>query len=108
LKNSLERIVTKWAGLIDEVLKETSASLFEHDNHPTPLAELKFWNDRRKNVKNIYSQLLDPRVQTIGSILELIQSVYSRTFMDTVKSIVISLDEVNDITMYLNALVRIP
>jgi dynein heavy chain, axonemal len=106
MKNSLEGIVIKWACQVNEVLKETSLSLFEKENHPTPLAELKFWNDRRKNVKNIYNQLCDPRVKKIGSILELINSVYFGTFTTTFKKVVTSLHEVDDITLYLKPLVR--
>lgn len=105
MKNSLEGIVIKWAFQIDEVLKETSLSLFDKNNHPTPFAELRFWESRRKNVMNIYDQLRDPRVKQIGSILELINSVYFNTFSSTFKSIVTALHEVNDITLWLKPLV---
>lgn len=105
MKNSLEGIVIKWAFQIDEVLKETSLSLFDKNNHPTPLAELNFWENRRKNVMNIYDQLRDPRVKKIGSILELINSVYFNTFSSTFKGIVTALHEANDITLWLKPLV---
>lgn len=106
MKNSLEGIVIKWAFQVDEVLKETSVNLFDKNNHPTPTAELKFWDNRRKNVMNIYEQLRDPRVKKIGSILELIDSVYFSTFSSTFKSIVTALNEANDITLWLKPLVR--
>lgn len=105
MKNSLEGIVIKWASQIDEVMKDTSQSLFEKNNHPTPRAELNFWENRRKNVMNIYNQLRDPRVKAIGSILEMINSVYFNTFSSTFKSIVTALHEANDITLYLKPLV---
>ena len=105
MKNSLEGIVIKWASQVDEVMKETSLTLFDKNNHPTPRAELKFWENRRKNVMNIYEQLRDPRVKKIGSILELINSVYFHTFTNTFKSIVTALHEANDITLYLKPLV---
>lgn len=107
MKNSLEGIVIKWACQVDEVLRETSTSLFDKQNHPTPLAELKFWNDRRMNVKNIYKQLCDERVKKIGRILELINSVYFGTFTSTFKNVVTSLYEVDDITLWLKPLVSI-
>jgi dynein heavy chain, axonemal len=105
MKNSLEGIVIKWACQVDEVLKETSASIFDKNSHPLPMDELKFWNDRRKNVKNIYDQLRDPRVKKVGSILELINSVYFSTFSTTFKNVVTALHEVNDITLWLKPLV---
>lgn len=105
MKNSLEGIVIKWASQVDEVMKDTSQSLFEKNNHPTPRAELSFWENRRKNVRNIYNQLRDPRVKAIGSILEMINSVYYNTFSNTFKSIVTALHEASDITLYLKPLV---
>ena len=105
MKNSLEGIVIKWAFQIDDVLKETSLSLFEKNNHPMPLAELAFWENRRKNVMNIYDQLRDIRVKKIGSILEQIDSVYYHTFSSTFKHIVTALHEANDITLWLKPLV---
>lgn len=105
MKNSLEGIVIKWAFQIDEVLKESSLSLFDKNNHPTPMAELRFWESRRKNVTNIYDQLRDPRVKKIGSILETINSVYFITFSSTFKQIVTALHEANDITLWLKPLV---
>lgn len=105
MKNSLEGIVIKWAFQIDEVLKDTSLSLFDKDSNPTPFAELNFWESRRKNVSNIYDQLRDPRVKKIGSILELINSVYFDTFSSNFKSIVTALHEANDVTLWLKPLV---
>lgn len=105
MKNSLEGIVIKWAFQIDEVLKDSSSSLFNNNNHPTPLAEITFWDNRRKNMMNIYDQLKDPRVKKIGSILEQINSVYFTTFSATFKNVVTALHEVNDITLYLKPLV---
>lgn len=107
MKNSLEGIVIKWACQVDEVLKESSLSLFEKNNHPTPMAEVNFWMNRRKNVMNIYNQLIDPRVKKVGSILELIDSVYFSTFSSTFKNVVTALHEANDISLYLLPLVRI-
>lgn len=105
MKNSLEGIVIKWACQVDEVLKETSLSLFDKNNHPTPMAEVNFWANRRKNIMNIYNQLIDPRVKKIGSILELIHSVYFSTFSSTFKNVVTALHEANDISLYLHPLV---
>lgn len=106
MKHSLEGIVIKWACQVDEVLKATSLSLFDKNNHPTPMAEVNFWATRRKNVLFIYNQLIDPRVKKVGSILELIDSVYFSTFSSTFKKVVTALHEANDISLYLFPLVR--
>lgn len=105
MKHSLEGIVIKWAHQIDEALKKTSLSLFDNNNHPTPFDELRFWDIRRKNLMNIYDQLRDPRVEKIGSILELINSVYFNTFSSTFKNVVTALHEANDVTLWLKPLV---
>lgn len=107
MKNSLEGIVIKWAFQIDEVLKESSHSLFDKNNHPTPMAEVRFWENRRKNIMNLYEQLKDERVKKIGSILEKIQSVYYKTFSQTFKNVVTALHEADDITLWFKPLVCI-
>lgn len=105
MRNSLEGIVIKWAFQIDQVLKETSLNLFDGKNHPTPMAEIRFWENRRKNVMNIYDQIRDPRVKAIGVILETLNSVYSNTFRTTFKNVVTALHESSDITLWLKPLV---
>jgi dynein heavy chain len=105
MKNSLEGIVIKWAFQIDQVLKESSVNLLDGKNHPTPMAEVRFWESRRKNLTNIYDQLRDPRVKAIGVILETIKSVYSNTFRSTFKNVVTALHESSDITLYFTGLV---
>lgn len=107
MKNSLEGIVIKWAFQIDEVLKETSDSLFEKNNHPTPMAEVRRWDNRRKNITNLYDQLKDPRVKKIGLILEKMQSVYYQTFSQTFKNVVTALHEADDVTLWFKPLVSL-
>lgn len=104
IKNSLEGIVIKWHSAIDNVLKSSSATLFERNSHPMPMQEIKFWEARRANIKSIYDQLTDPRVKTIGNILELIDSVYTEAFGSTFKNIVTALHEADDITLWMTPL----
>lgn len=106
MKNSLEGIVIKWHAQIDKILKDSSANLFNRNLNPTPSEEVKFWNKRRSNVSNIYDQLTDPRVKSIGNILEMINSVYTSTFFTTFKDVVTALHEADDVTLWLKPLVR--
>lgn len=105
MKNSLEGIVIKWAYQINDVLKEDSFSIFKDGHQPSPLEELSFWDARRDNLRNIYSQLLEPRVRHIGVILEGIDSVYYSSFKSTFQSVVQAVHEADDITLYLKPLV---
>ena len=106
MKNSLEGIVIKWHSQVDIVLKDTSANLFNRNANPTPMAEITFWENRRKNIANIYEQLTDPRIKSIGNILEKINSVYTSIFCSTLKDTVTALPEADDITLWLKPLVR--
>lgn len=100
----MEGIVIKWHSAIDNVLKSSSATLFDRNSHPTPMQEIKFWEARRANIKNIYDQLTDPRVKTIGNILEKIDSVYTEAFGSAFKNIVTALHEADDITLFMTPL----
>jgi hypothetical protein len=97
--------VIKWHAQIDKVLKDSSANLFKRNSHPTPLDEVKFWEKRRSNISNIYDQLIEPRVKTIGNILETIDSVYTATFLTTFKEVVTALHEADDVTLWFKPLV---
>lgn len=68
------------------------------------MQEVRFWQLRRSNVKNIYQQLLDPRVKAIASILESIDSVYTSTFTESFKNIVKALHEADDVTLWMKPL----
>lgn len=104
IRNSIEGIVIKWHYSIDRLVKETSESLFERNSHPTPSMEIKFWEMRRRNIRNIYDQFLDPRIRAIGNILEKIDSVYYSTFSDIFKNIVLAVQEADDITLWIKPL----
>lgn len=68
------------------------------------MQEIKFWEARRTNIKNIYDQLTDPRVKCIGNILERIDSVYTEAFGSAFKCIVTALHEADDITLWMTPL----
>ncbi|XP_058061407.1 LOW QUALITY PROTEIN: dynein beta chain, ciliary-like [Anopheles bellator] len=104
MKNSLEGIVIKWACQINDVLKEDSSLAFKDGRHPTPAEEITFWEARQKNLRNIYSQLTEPKSRQIGIILEGIDSVYATSFKSTFRSVVQAVHEADDISLYLKPL----
>ncbi|KAL1403957.1 hypothetical protein pipiens_005505 [Culex pipiens pipiens] len=104
MKNSLEGIVIKWAYQINDVLKEDSSMVFKDGAQPSPLEEIIFWDSRQSNLRNIYNQLLEPRVKQIGVILEGIDSVYYSSFKSTFQSVVQAVHEADDITLFLKPL----
>ncbi|XP_058455827.1 dynein beta chain, ciliary-like isoform X2 [Malaya genurostris] len=106
MKNSLEGIVIKWAYQINDVLKEDSTAIFKDGHHPSPLEEISFWDARQSNMRNIYGQLLEPRVRQIGVILEGIDSVYFSSFKSTFQSVVEAVHEADDVTLFLKPLKR--
>lgn len=107
MKNSLEGIVIKWTDQVNKVLEEDSKIAFENNRNPPPSAEIEFWDQRMKNLENIYVQLRDPRAKQIGCVLQAIDSVYYTSFRNTFKNVVASLHEARDITLWLKPLVSL-
>nr|CAD7453301.1 unnamed protein product [Timema tahoe] len=61
MKSDIEAIVIKWVSQVNDVLQEDSVTPLDEDPFPTPLSEVKFWNDRVKNLQCVYTQLREPR-----------------------------------------------
>lgn len=101
VRSSLEEIVMKWSNTIEEVIGDNSYRLFDELPEPMPSDEVTFWQGRLKNLENIYDQLRDPRIKTIASILEKLDSVYFSTFRVTFRNVVESLHEARDVTLFL-------
>lgn len=104
MKNSLEGIIIKWVSSITDVLREDSNLLFLNNGHPTPSAEIDFWNARLKNLENLYEQLKSDRVRCVAMILEKIDSVYFSSFRTIFKNLITALVIARDITLYINPL----
>lgn len=101
---SLEEIVMKWANTIEEVIGDNSYRIFNDMACPMPGNEMTFWQGRLKNLENIFDQLRDPRIKTIASILEKLESVYFSTYRVTFRNVVESLHEARDVTLFLTPL----
>lgn len=103
-KSAVEGVVIKWATQINDVLVNDSSEKAGCGVNPVPSAEIDFWNLRAKNLLYIYEQLREPRIRSMGIILEKTNSAYYSCFQGLFKNIVISLAEAKDICLYLEPL----
>lgn len=78
--------------------------MFSNDIHPTPLAEIHFWNNRYLNLQNVYNQLIEENRKMVGMILEKLDSVYYGAFRQTFQQTVTALIQARDNSLYINAL----
>lgn len=81
LVHTIETAVIDWARQVRDVLKRDSAQPLVEGLHPGPLVELEFWTVKRLNLQNIQQQLVSPRVELMGRILDEHQSTYARFVM---------------------------
>lgn len=106
LQNLLEGIVIKWSYLINDVVTETSAKLFQNGAQPLPSNEYQYWNNRLANLENLYCQLIENNRKMVGVILEKIQSVYFTAFRQSFESAIKALTQARDVAIYLNAFAK--
>ncbi|XP_049809049.1 dynein beta chain, ciliary [Schistocerca nitens] len=104
LKSAIEGVIIKWATQINDVLSEDSSQAFGACHHPTPSAEMTYWNKRLDNLQHIYEQLRDERVRKMAVILERTDSAYFPCFKTIFRNIVAALAEAKDIVLYLKPL----
>nr|CAD7423391.1 unnamed protein product [Timema monikensis] len=106
MKSDIEAIVIKWVSQVNDVLQEDSVNPLNEDPFPTPLSEVKFWDGRVKNLQCVYTQLREPRVEKMASILELTESTYFPPFKNMFRNVVASLTEAKEISLYLKPLIK--
>lgn len=106
LQNMLEGIVIKWSYIINDIVVETSAKLFQNDAQPVPHDEYTFWCSRLSNLENVYAQLTENNRKMVGVILEKIDSVYFKVYRQSFENAVVALTQARDVTIYLNAFAK--
>lgn len=62
------------------MIKSDSENILKGDAHPTPLDEIRFWQQKADNLQSIFSQLNSGAVKKIYRILELAKSSYFPAF----------------------------
>ncbi|XP_072152514.1 dynein beta chain, ciliary-like [Bemisia tabaci] len=77
----------------------------ERKIHKQLVNEFRLWSKRLHNLENIYSQLKDPRIKTMTSILQLTNSAYLPCFKSLFKGVVAAVHEANEINSCIKVLV---
>lgn len=104
LKSAIEGVVIKWAYLVNGVVTQESSLSFDNGKNSTPGVELEFWSTRFTNLRYIYQQLRENRVKKMSKILEKTGSAYYPCFQTLYRSVVMSLEEAKEISLYLTPL----
>ncbi|KAK0087408.1 hypothetical protein PV325_001063 [Microctonus aethiopoides] len=104
LKKNIEEMMTKWTLLINDIVDENIARTFCNENQPLPSAEVKFWQERLRNLEFIYDQMRDPRVKKMISFIEKVESTYLACFKTLFNSVIAATVEARDICLYLKPL----
>ncbi|XP_034948410.1 dynein beta chain, ciliary-like [Chelonus insularis] len=100
LRNNAERIVIKWSTQVNDVLNEIHEREISYVNPILPNDELKFWQQRLKNLESIYDQMRDPRIKKVVSFLEQTKSSYLSSFEKLFEDVVAAITEARDIWLY--------
>jgi len=102
--HTMESVVIDWSHQIRDVLKRNSAESLSHGLSPLPSQEIKFWADRFNNLKSIYEQLSNQRVQVMAKILEAVSSSYYPAFEKMYSDVIRGLAEAEDIHIHLQGI----
>ncbi|XP_032430935.1 dynein axonemal heavy chain 9 [Xiphophorus hellerii] len=105
--HSLESAVIEWSHQIRTVLKKDSSEAMLGGKHPTPDAELLFWNNRYADLEYIHSQLNSCKVKKMEALMEAVESSYYPAFVNMQRDVLAALEEAQDICIYLMPLRRL-
>ena len=86
--HTLENAVIEWTHQIKDVIKSQSAAPLDEGLNPGPAVELDFWSAKASNLKCIYDQLSDPKIQKISNVLEQTKSSYFPAFKNIYEEVV--------------------
>jgi dynein heavy chain, axonemal len=78
--HTLETAVIDWSHQIKDVIKSSSAAPLEEGLNPGPMVEIDFWAAKAANLKSIYQQLTDEKIQKISKVLQASKSTYFPAF----------------------------
>mmetsp|Transcript_16431 Transcript_16431/g.11591 ORF Transcript_16431/g.11591 Transcript_16431/m.11591 type:complete len:86 (-) Transcript_16431:13052-13309(-) len=68
--HNLETAIIHWSKQIKNVLKQDPETSLKNGNHPDPLTELKFWENKSANLNSICEQLNQERIKKVLKFLE--------------------------------------
>ena len=84
--------------------KDSDEALKVEGIHPGPMTEIKFWEAKCMNLESLFEQMKADTTKKMASILEITDSAYKPVFRSMFRNVVASLNEAQDITMFLKPL----
>ena len=99
-----EGCIITWTKQIKNVLKLEPEQALKVGNNPSPMVELKFWENKAANLNSIYTQLQSVEVKTILRFLERSKSTYTNPFTKLQKEVQEAKVEANDNFRFLSTL----
>ena len=85
IRSEVEGFVIKWSQEVDEVLSMESQKEIEEGRNPGPDIEIKFWQTRFANLKNLHDQLTSKSSKSMVNILKITKSGYLVLFRLSIK-----------------------
>ena len=85
IRSEVEGFVIKWSQEVDEVLSMESQKEIEEGRNPGPDIEIKFWQIRFANLKNLHDQLTSKSSKSMVNILKITKSGYLVLFRLIIK-----------------------
>jgi dynein heavy chain, axonemal len=102
----LESAIVTWTRQIKGVLKTDPEQALNRDDgeHPGPLTELEFWEDKAANLNAIHEQLSGPKIRKVVTVLDVAKSSYFPAFQKLCKEVAHARVEANDNLLFLKPL----
>ena len=102
----LESAIVTWTRQIKGVLKTDPEQALNREDgeHPGPLTELEFWEDKAANLNAIHEQLSGPKIRKVVTVLDVAKSSYFPAFQKLCKEVAHARVEANDNLLFLKPL----
>jgi len=100
----LESAIVHWTKQIKNVLKRDPEMVLKTGDHPGPLSELEFWQNKSEDLQSICAQLSSERIKRVLKFLEQNKSTYTGPFSKLQKEVQVARNEAVENYKYLMTL----
>ena len=101
LIQNMQTCIIDWAKQVKDIMEQDSSAGTLNGSHPTPQVEIKFWDERERNLWNIHTQLKQGEVRKMATVLEAINSTFYSTLYSIYCEVKENLEKSQDIISYL-------
>ena len=102
--HTLETAVLHWTKQIKHELKKEPENALKNNEHPDPMAEVRFWENRSDNLNHVCEQLASERIKKVLKFLEQNKSTQISGFSKLQKEVQLARSESNENFKYLKTL----